>query len=216
MILAERGLGDEQRLLGTGQRRFLRGNVRIRFHVFALGNIDLLLRDQFRTRFLNVGETRVGEMRDGVGRLGAIQIFPRARQFLIAAADGGFILLQLLLEFRNFQHGEDLPLLYVSSVVDVEFLNVAGNFGVHVDFLKRLEFGGDFQFVRNVASRHFHDGCRGSVCPSSAAALRPSPHPMSEAEKIRKRKAIKLPWIRCTEKPPQSRMTASVPQILSL
>src|SRR4029077_10389358 len=83
--------------------------------------------------------------------------------FLVAAPDGGLILLQLLLQFRNFQHGEKLSLLYVGSIVDIEFLDVAGNLCVDVHFLKGLEFGSDLQVIRNVSSRHLHDGGGGSV-----------------------------------------------------
>ncbi len=63
----------------------------------------------------------------------------------------------------NFQYSEDLPLLHVSSVVDVEFLDIAGNFCVYVDFLKWLKFRGDLQVVRDISPRHFHDGGDGSI-----------------------------------------------------
>src|SRR5216683_2820969 len=100
-----------------------------------------------------------------------------ARQLLVAAADGGLILLQLLLEFRNFQYCQDLSLLYMSSVVDVEFLNVAGNFCVHIDFMKRLEFRSDLEAIRNVAAHHFHDGGSGSfrriICGRLASLATP-------------------------------------------
>jgi hypothetical protein len=163
LILAECGLGGEQGLFGGGERRLLRGNIRVRFQVLSPGDVDFLLRDKFRTRFLDVGQARVGKMRDGVRRLRAVQILVRARQFLIAAADGGLILLQLLLQLRDFQYGEELPLPYMSPVIDVEFLDVAGDFCVHVDFLERLEFRCDLQVIRDVPSRHFYDGGRGSV-----------------------------------------------------
>ena len=63
----------------------------------------------------------------------------------------------------DFQYGEELPLLYVSSVINVEFLDVARDFCVHVDFLKWLEFRGDLQVVGDVSTHHLHDGGRRSV-----------------------------------------------------
>src|ERR1700734_2587733 len=88
-----------------------------------------------------------------------------ARQLLFAAVNGSLVLLHLLLEFRNFQDREDLPLLHMGSIINIEFLDVAGNLGVHIDFLEGLELRGNLQIVRDVAASDFHDGGRWSVCP---------------------------------------------------
>ena len=71
---------------------------------------------------------------------------------------GGFIALQLLLQFGNFQNREQLALFYVRAPVDIEFLNVSGNFGVDVDLLKGLEFGGDFERAGEILPAGLDDG----------------------------------------------------------
>ena len=102
-------------------------------------------------------------MRDVVSGFGAALLFVRARHILLAAAHGRFILLELLLQFRNFQHGEQLALFYVRAPIHIEFLDVAGNLGVDIHFLVREELGRDFESIRKIAPLHFHHGCVGSV-----------------------------------------------------
>ena len=83
---------------------------------------------------------------------------------LFAAAEGGFVLSELLFELGDFKDGEELALLYVSSPIDVELLDVAGDFGVDVDFLVGEEFRRDFEFVRKIVTRDLDDRDGGRVC----------------------------------------------------
>ena len=71
---------------------------------------------------------------------------------------GRLVLHQLLLQFGDFENGEQLALLHVRAVIDVELLHVAGHFGVHVDFLKRQKLRGDFERAGDVLALHLHNG----------------------------------------------------------
>jgi len=102
-------------------------------------------------------------VRNGVRRFGAHQLLLRTSDFLFAAADGSLIQFKLLLEFRNFDDREKLALRDVRAPIDVEFLDVAGDFGVDGDFLVRLEFGGDLERARNRFSADRDDGGTGGV-----------------------------------------------------
>jgi len=63
--------------------------------------------------------------------------------------------LKLLLEFGNLQDGEELPLRHVRPLVDIKLLDIAGDFSVDVDLLKRLEFRGDFESAGDAAADSF-------------------------------------------------------------
>ena len=94
----------------SGDRVFCGGNSRVCFQVLSLRHVDFLLRDEFGRDFLHVGKARVGEVRDVVGGLRAVEFFVGAREILLAAVDGGLVELKLLLQFGDFQHGEELTL----------------------------------------------------------------------------------------------------------
>ena len=103
-------------------------------------------------------------MRDGVGRLRAVQIFagPRCSSCSLRRTEASSCC-NCCWSSGISNTARSLPLFHVSSVIDVEFLDVAGNFRVHVHFLKRLKFRRDLQVVRNVSSRTFTTAAVGSV-----------------------------------------------------
>ena len=158
-IFVERSFGGQQGLFGCGQGVLGCRDSGAGFQVFALRHVNFLLRDQFRPGFLHVGQPRVGDVRNGVGRFRPALLFVRARYFLLGAPDGCFVLQQLLLQLGNFQHGQDLALFHVRAPIHVQLLDVAGNFRVHVDFLVGQKFRGDFQRAGKAFALHFHHGC---------------------------------------------------------
>src|SRR5580700_4417896 len=98
-------------------------------------------------------------MRDAVSRFGTALFLARTRDILLATAHRGFVLLQLLLQLRNFQHREKLALFYVRAPIHVKFLDISGNLGVDVHLLKGQEFRSDLQSIGEVAALHLHHGC---------------------------------------------------------
>ena len=105
----------------------------------------------------------VSDMRDVISRLGAAEFFARAFLILLAATECGFVLSELLLELGDFEDSEKLALLDVRSPIDVELLDVAGDFRVDVDFLEGEKFGSDFEFVGKVLAGNFDHGNVGGV-----------------------------------------------------
>ena len=69
----------------------------------------------------------------------SLHIALRAADFFLGTPHSGVGTGQFGGEFRNFEDRECLPFLHVRANVDVHGLDVAGDFGVEVDFLKGLE-----------------------------------------------------------------------------
>ncbi len=78
-------------------------------------------------------------------RLIATHLVLRVCHLIGGAPDGGIVLLQLLLQFGDFQNRHQLPFFYTGPIIDQKLLHVARLFGVNVDLLKRHEFGGKRQ-----------------------------------------------------------------------
>ena len=97
-------------------------------------------------------------MRDGVRGFRTGEFFLRASDVLVAAAHGRFVQLKLLLQFGNFEDREKLPLRDVRSPIYVELLDVAGHLRVHIDFLVRLELGGNLEIAGRWPSLPPDDG----------------------------------------------------------
>ena len=93
-------------MFGGGQRVFGGRDAGTCFEVLALRDVNFLLCDELWARFLHVGQARIGDVGHVVSGFGAALFFVRARHVLLAAAHRRFVLLELLLQFRNFQHGE--------------------------------------------------------------------------------------------------------------
>ena len=104
--------------LGSRHCVFGGRHTRICFQIFSLRFVDFLLRYQFRTALLHIGKPRVGEVGDLGSGSRAAEFFFGAREILSAAANGGLVELELLLEFRNLQNGEQLALAYIRPPID--------------------------------------------------------------------------------------------------
>ncbi len=117
LIFAECGFRGEHFLLGGRHRVARGGHARVGFEILALCGVNFLLCHQLGPSFLHAYQTCVGEVRDVVGGFRAIEFLAGARQVLIAAPSACFVLLQLLLQFGNFQLGEELALLYMRSPI---------------------------------------------------------------------------------------------------
>ena len=126
-------------------------------------DVNILLGDEFGPRFLYVGKAGIGDVGNIVGGVRTPKFLTRSLFVLFAAAEGSFVLSELLFELGDFEDGEELALLDVRSPIDVELLNVAGDFGVHVDFLKGKELRGDFEIVRKILACDLDDGDGGRV-----------------------------------------------------
>ncbi len=103
--------------------------------IFPLRDVDILLGHQAGLRFLHVGKPRVGQMSDGIFRLGAVEFLASSLQVAFVAVNVRLVLLELLLQLGDFQVRQNLPFLDVRSPIHVKLLHVTGNFGVYVDFL---------------------------------------------------------------------------------
>src|SRR4029077_6669080 len=79
------------------------------------------------------------------------------RHLIGSIPNGGVILLQLDLEFRNLQHGYDLAFLDPCSVVHQEIAHITGLFGVDVDLLKRNQLGGHRELALESFPAHLGD-----------------------------------------------------------
>ena len=91
----------------------------------------------------------------------------RAVDFLLAALDARLVLRHhVVLQLRNLEHGEQLPGGDAIADVHVDRLHVAGDLGVHVDFLERPELGRERQRLRRDR--------RARPWPPTPSAARPS------------------------------------------
>ena len=107
--------------------------------------IDVLLRNQVGLLLEHLGQARVHEVRFVVGRL-------RADDLLLGALDGGGRLLELSLQLRELQDREHFSSLHPIADVHFHLPDIAGDSGVHVDFLERTKLGREIQCVDEVRS----------------------------------------------------------------
>jgi hypothetical protein len=73
--------------------------------------------------------------------LAPVQLVLGVGDHILRVFDGGVVLGQLLLQLRNFEHGDHISGLDARAVIDVELLHEAGFLGVNVDFLKGNQLG---------------------------------------------------------------------------
>ena len=97
-------------------------------------------------------------MCDRVGGLGAVQFVPGSGYFGAGAHRGGIRSGQVVSHFGNLQDCQQLPLVHTVAYVDIDFLDVSGDFRHHIDFLVRLEFSGQHQSVGQIFGGRPGDG----------------------------------------------------------
>ena len=97
-------------------------------------------------------------MGDRVVSLRALQFMYGLLHFLLTLPPRGFHLVQFLLEFRNFQHGQRLPFPHSVPHIDIDMFHVAGDLGVDLNFLKWPEFRCDAQSLGKVGTHYLGDG----------------------------------------------------------
>ncbi len=71
--------------------------------------------------------------------LGALHIALRAPNLVLCPAHGSIGPNQLGLQFGNLQNCQRLPCFYVVADINVNRLDVSGDFRVYIDVLERLE-----------------------------------------------------------------------------
>jgi len=133
----------DQTRVGAGQlalRRFESGlpgiYLRSRSKVPPLGIINFLLGHNPGLGFKDVVQARVLQVQGLVLRLVAAEFVRGAVDLALCRFDLGLILLQLGLQFRDFQSGHHLALSHAAAIVNVEFVDVARLFCENVDLLK--------------------------------------------------------------------------------
>ncbi len=95
-------------------------------------------------------------MGDSVVRLGALQFVLGLIHLLLALPQRGGRLIQFILKFRHFEHGQHLTFLHPVSHVHIDPLHIPGDLGVDVDFLKGSEFRRDTQTLGEVGARNLN------------------------------------------------------------
>ena len=157
----ERG-GDlrvgEQRLISL-HVRFGGGDGGRGRAVLGFGGIEVLLGDEIGMLLVDRRKAGVDEMGVGVIGLGLLLRGHRVVEFV--------------LQFRDFQCGQELAGLHPVAEVHVHLVDVTGNLGVQLHFYIRPELRGDGHLVVKVLAGHSRDGDRRRRGrPESPAVLR--------------------------------------------
>ena len=151
------GLRDGELLPCRGEGRLRRRDLRLGHAVASIGLVNVLLRHEIRPRLQHARQPGGAEVRHLVHRFRTLEIRLRAVDLLLRALDARFVLLHFVLQLRNLENREELAGLHAIADVDVDRLQIARDFRVHVDLLKWPECGGDRQRLCDVATRHSGD-----------------------------------------------------------
>ncbi len=89
-----------------------------------------------------------------MGRLRAVQFVASGCQFGIGFLGGGRGAPEIVLHFRDLERSQKLPFLNAIANVHLDLLDVSGNLGHDVHFLKRLELRGKDQITGETRARH--------------------------------------------------------------
>ena len=152
--------GHFELLLGARDRRFRGRDLGFSHAVPARRLVDVLLGHEIRPVLQHVRETRRSQVCDLVRCLGALEVRLRPLDLLFGSPDGGRVLLQLVLEFGNLEHGQQLARGHTIADVHLHGFHEAGDFGVDVDFLKRPELRRDGEGLHDVSANDLGDGHR--------------------------------------------------------
>ena len=158
------------------------GGLHLRFcrQIFALRVIHFLLRHQAGFGLSNAIQPVELKVQHFVLRLYPVLLLLRTCYLVASVLDRGVVLLQLQLELRDLEHGHELTGLYAGSVIDVQFLYIAGFLRIHVDFLERNQFGRQGELVAERLDADFYHSYRhglrrhlgGALCLSVPVAAR--------------------------------------------
>ena len=86
-------------------------------------------------------------MRDVVSRFGAPEFVTRRRYIGFGGLNGGVGPREVVLHFRDFEGCQPCAFRHAISDIDTDLTDVTRDFGHDIDFLVRLEFGGQFDVV---------------------------------------------------------------------
>jgi hypothetical protein len=131
--------------------------------------IEFLLGYEAGLRISGLLEPLVGGMRRSMGRLRALQVPLSPGNLLLRRSNCGVRGGELCGKFRDFEDGKRLSFFDMIADIDVNHLDIARDFGMHVDILKRLERAGDGERVAQVAPL---DECHGGRCFVHSVRLR--------------------------------------------
>ncbi len=137
--------------------------------------VDVLLREKARPRVHDARQSGRSQMRDLVRRLGSVEIGLRAPYFFLGLPYCGLVLPQLVLQFGNFEHRQQLAALDAIADVNRDCLEIAGDFGVDLDFLERPERRGHLEHLPDVAATDSGGGDRRSFVLRPVGRLRVVP-----------------------------------------
>src|SRR5690349_19823922 len=93
-------------------------------------------------------------------RFSPIDFMVRPDDFFVALLYIEYGLLQLGFQFRNFDHGNCLSLMYPVADVDVDALHIAADFRMNIHDLVRLKLASQREYLRDVAPLCSRNLCR--------------------------------------------------------
>ena len=157
-------------LLQRAQLRLRGGDLGVGNKVPGLDLVDLLLRDQPFLLARDLTDPREGEMSDIARILGAPNLVTRRSHIGFSCLNGRVCPGEVILHFRDFEGCQHCAFRHAIADVDTDLADIARDLGHDVDFLVRLEFGRQFDVVREFCACRFHDrhdGCVSAVLTTS-------------------------------------------------
>jgi hypothetical protein len=152
LVVSKFRSGRRQLALGRFRRSFSSVDLRGGGEILALCIVQFLLRHDAGLSLEDPAQSRVLKMQRVVLRIVALQFVICAAHLVHRVLDLSLILLQLRLQFGNFQDSHDLAGFYMRPIVNAQRFDVAGFLRIDVDFLKRHQFGGQ----SNLPAQRFH------------------------------------------------------------
>ena len=122
------------------------------------GGVDLLLRDQVRTRFRDTQNAVIRKLADIVRRFCAVYLAFGAHHIQLAALLGRGCLGQFFGKLGNLQDGYKLSCANVIPHIGINGLHITGNLCVEIDFLIRTKLGRQFHSSGEILARRLHNG----------------------------------------------------------
>ena len=121
--------------------------------------VNFLLGDQAGPALRHLVQPGKLEVRHLVLRLQAVQFLPGSVHLALGIRDVGLVLVQLHLEFGDFQNRHHIALLHVCAVIHVELSDESGLLGIDIDLLEGNQLGGDYQAsLQRLSDHSYHAG----------------------------------------------------------